>query len=93
MVSSRGRLSLAPDVQSVTGPAGKRHKTKERPRSSPGVSSTRCGAGPTHNSYEGVDVTKRTRPPGLSDSGTPDTAVTITPASEQTPVTSTLTVA
>ena len=89
MARSTGRLSLAIDDYSDVRVVGNRPQTKERPRCIPGVGSTRSGAGPTHNHYEGVDVTKRTRPPGLSDSGTPATAVTITPASEQTPVTST----
>lgn len=89
MVTSTSRLSLASDVQSAPGLSGRRTQTKERPRSIPSVSSTGCGAGPTHNRSEGVDVTKRTRSPGLSDSGTPASAVKITPAREQGPVTTT----
>ena len=93
MVSQTSRLSLASDVQSATGLDGRPTQTKERPRSSPSVRCTGCGAGPTHNHYEGVDVTKRTRSPGLSDSGTPASTVKITPAREQGPVTTTHTVA
>lgn len=93
MVSPTSRLSLAPDVQSGSRLAGGRTQTKERPRSSPSVRCTGCGAGPTHNSSEGADMTKRTRPTGLSDSGTPATAVKITPARERGPVTTTPTVA
>ena len=89
MVSSTGRLRLAPDVQSGHKPDGTRPQTKERPRSTPGVRCTRCGAGPTHNQTEGADMAKRTRSPGLSDSGTPASAVKITPARDRGPVTTT----
>lgn len=94
MVRTTGRLSLAPDEHSDLSSIGWSPQTKERPRSSPGAANTRCGAGPTHNpSTEGADMAKRTRSPGQTDSGTSASAVKITPAREQGPVTSTPTVA
>jgi hypothetical protein len=87
---STGRLSRALEVQSVV-----RLLDGERPRTLEGPAATLAGGGlfacdvetrdlttpHRFSTNEDADMAERTRLPGLSDSGTRDTAVKITPAS------------
>jgi hypothetical protein len=77
MTRPTGRLSLATDDSSDAC----RHKTTERPRSTPDAANIRYGAGPTLNHHEGADMAKRTRGPNLADSETRYSTVKITPVS------------
>ncbi len=86
MARSTDRLRLAPADHS--GGAGA-HKTKERPRSTPGAANTGCGAGPTLNSYEGADMAESTRGPDPVDRWTRNSGVNITPPTRTGPVTTT----
>ena len=96
---SNGRLSLAVDVQSVARLDGIRSKTLEAPAATlvavPVCEARTRGLPTPHHceAIEGVDMTKSTRGYPRSDSRTPDTAVKITPATHQGPVTTTHTVA
>lgn len=86
---STGRLRLAPDDHSDNRVVGWGAKTMERPRRIPGAANTRCGAGPTHNHYEGADMAKRTRGRDPVDRWTRNPGVNITPLASSGPVTTT----
>lgn len=103
MTSRNGRLSLALEVQSVaTLLNGERGPEKlEGPAATlSGGGHSACDAEtrdlPTLNrcdANEGADMAETTRTPGLSDSGTRDTGVKITPPTHSDPVTTTPTIA
>lgn len=90
MQCSTGRLRLAPDDHS--GQAGA-HKTIGTAPQYPGCVNNRCGAGPTHNPYEGADMAKNTRGRDPVDRWTRNSGVNITPLARTGPVTTTPTVA
>lgn len=99
MTTSTGRLRLALEVRSVARLDAKSPTTSEAPAAARAAVPV-CEAGTRGLStphrlrrYEDADMAERTRTYGLSDSGTQDTAVKITPATHQGPVTSTPTVA
>jgi hypothetical protein len=89
MHGSTDRLRLAPDDHSGMRLVGWGSQTKERPRSGPGAGNTGCGAGPTHNPYEGADMAKSTRGSSPSDRWTRTSGVNITPPVHLVPVTTT----
>jgi hypothetical protein len=96
MVRPTSRLSLASDMQSVARLVGRRSPRKLEAPAATLVAVPVCEAEtrglPTPHRFEaneGADMAERTRPPGLSDSGTPASTVKITPAREQGPVTTT----
>jgi hypothetical protein len=86
MTRPSGRLSLAPDVQSVARLDGGRGPTKSEAPAATVVAVPVCEAGTrglstlTALTNEGADMAQSTRTSGRSDSGTPATAVKITPA-------------
>lgn len=92
VASSTDRLRLAPDDHSEMGSAGRGHQDN---RKAPAVlqmfAASGAGADRHHSPLlkEGASsMVKRTRTPGLSDSGTQQSAVKITPATHRTgPVT------
>lgn len=97
---STDRLVPAPDVQSVARLGGGRAEKLEAPAATVvavPVCEARTRGLPTPNrreANEGADMAERTRTSGLSDSGTPATAVKITPATQsRVPVPTTPTVA
>jgi hypothetical protein len=103
MDRSTGRLSLASDIQSVARLGNDAaSKTLEGPAASlSGGGHSGCDAEtrdlPTPHQLltsKGADMAERTRTPGRSDSGTPASAVKITPAVYSSgPVTTTHTIA
>lgn len=99
MGTSTGRLRLAVDVQSVARLDVDRTPTKSEAPAATVVAVPVCEAGTRglstphrFSTNEDADMAERTRTYGLSDSGTQDTAVKITPASAG-PVTSTTPIA
>jgi len=95
MGTSTGRLRLASDIQSVARLGGGRVPTKSEAPAATVVAVPVCEARtrglttPHALTNEGADMAERTRLPSRSDSRTPDTAVKITPATHQGPVTTT----
>lgn len=96
MATSSGRLSLAPDDHS--GPRRKqKSRTASLPRLVTGIDARPVPQAVPYDSYgrpphfndKGDDMAKRTRPPGLTDSGTRNSGVNITPPSSEGPVTTT----
>ena len=102
MVSSTGRLRLAPDDHSGdrTWPRVERSPRlipwflpdQEAGAWSNPLCEKKVSTASTHHRNEGADMHESTRTPGLLDSGTSDIAVKITPATEG-PVTTTTAVA
>ena len=93
MVSRKGRLCLAPDGYSDSGPAGKCTQTSRWPHGYPDAANIWRGAGSTHSHYEGADMQKSTRGPDPRDSRPSVSGVIITPPTHAGPVTTTRTVA
>lgn len=93
MDTPKGRLCLAPDGYSDSGPAGKCTQTSRRPHGYPDAANIWRGAGPTHNSHEGADMAKRTRGSCPADSRPRSSGVKITPPTHAGPVTTTHTAA
>ena len=93
MCCSTGRLSLAPDVQSVARLDGKRTPTKSEAPAATVVAVPVCEAGTRGlttphrlRRYEGADVAKSTRGPNPVDRLTRISGVKITPPTHVVPV-------
>lgn len=89
MHGSTDRLRLAPDVQSVHRVVGSGAPDNGTAPQYPGCVNNRCGAGPTHNPYEGADMAKSTRGRDPVDRWTLTSGVNITPLERSVPVTTT----